>query len=157
MENKIIREDTGYFPLFVDIRDKKILIAGGGTIAQRRAETLVKFGACITVIAPVVSEGIKELASQGRLNIQQRPYETGDCQGAWMVLAATDDPQINEQVCREGKEAGALVNNASGRTQCDFYFPGIIKKGEAVIGINAGGRNHKRAKELRIRIEKSLE
>lgn len=156
MENEKKEEGRAYFPLFVDIRGKKILIVGAGTIAARRAEALLGFGPDLTVVAPEISEKILELAKKGCLQVRTRAYKTGDCQGCWMVLAASDDRNLNAQVCKEAKEAGAVVNNASDRTQCDFYFPGLIRRGPAVIGINAGGADHKLAKALRIQIEKGL-
>lgn len=156
MENRKKEESLGYFPMFVDIRTKKILIVGAGTIAARRAQALAGFGPDITVVAPEISERIEKLAREGRLQIRPRGYETKDCQGCWMVLAASDDAKLNARVCREAKAAGAIVNNASDRTQCDFHFPGLVRSGSAVIGINGGGEDHKLAKDLRIRIEKSL-
>lgn len=156
MENEKKEEGRAYFPLFVDIRGKKILIVGAGTIAARRAEALLGFGPDLTVVAPEISEKILELAKKGCLQVRTRAYKTGDCQGCWMVLAASDDAKLNARVCREAKAAGAIVNNASDRTQCDFHFPGLVRSGSAVIGINGGGEDHKLAKDLRIRIEKSL-
>lgn len=157
MENKNTKACTGYFPMFLDITGKKILIVGAGTIATRRAEALLEFGPDITVVAPVVSERIRKLAYGERLKVKYRGFEPADCLDCWMVLAATDIPQLNASVCKEAKAAGAIVNNASDRTQCDFYFPGLIRRGSAVVGINAGGNDHKLAKALRIQIEKSLE
>lgn len=147
---------TGYFPMFVDIRGKKILIVGAGTIAARRAEALLGFGPDITVVAPEISDRIQKLACEGRLKVMPREYEPGDCADCWMVLAATDKSELNARICTEAKAEGSVVNNASDRNQCDFYFPGLVCRGDAVIGINAGGNNHKMAKNLRIQIEKSL-
>lgn len=149
-------EAAGYFPLFVDIRGKKVLIVGAGTIASRRVRTLVQFGADVTVIAPELSEEIQMLEHQGALTVCQKIFSQSDCQGYWMILAATSDAQVNRAVCVCGRNAGAIVNNASDRSECDFYFPGIIRDEDSVIGISAGGKNHRHAKELRLQIEAVL-
>lgn len=74
-----------------------------------------------------------------------------------MVLAATDDEMLNAAICRDGKMAGAYVNNASDHHQCDFYFPSVVKKGDHVVGINGGGQDHRGTKLLRQKIEEVLE
>ena len=124
-----MREAGHIFPCLWISGEKKILIVGAGTIAARRAEALLGFGPDLTVVAPEISEKILELAEKGRLQVRTRAYQTGDCQGCWMVLAASDDPKLNAQVCKEAKEAGAVVNNASDRTQCDFLFSGTDPQG----------------------------
>lgn len=147
---------AGYFPLFVDIKGKKILIVGAGTVATRRASVLVQFGADITVVAPEISEEMQILVRQRGITVCQKAFSASDCQGYWMVLAVTSDIRLNKEICRCGRNVGAIVNNASDRTQCDFYFPGIIQDADSVIGISAGGKNHKYAKELRLQIEAVL-
>lgn len=147
-------EETGYFPLFIDLWKKKILVAGAGNIAARRIAVLAQFGADITVVAPEISETVRELSGRSQINILCKPYEPDCCKGMYMVLAATDNRELNAKICQDGHDEGAIVNNASDKMQCDFYFPGIVKRGADVIGVNAGGSSHGRARQLRERIEK---
>ena len=73
------------------------------------------------------------------------------------MLAATNDDELNARICRDGRAAGAFVNNASDHEQCDFYFPSIVRDEQKVIGLNGGGMDHRGTKELRKKVEQVLE
>lgn len=135
---------NGYFPMFFNIEGKKVLIVGAGNIALRRVETLLSFGACLTVAAPDQKEQIGRYAEEGKLLLLEQGY-TPDMirQEFFMVIAATDSSQLNREICLEGKRKGILVNNASDKSQCDFYFPAIVRQGDVIAGVCAGGMDHR--------------
>lgn len=146
------------FPIFLDLTGRKIHVYGAGRIAARRIETLLPFHPCLTVHAPEISGQIIKAASNGELCLQRERYEPGGIPpDAFMVLAVTDDPAVNRDICRECREKGILVNVCSDRNLCDFHFPGIASKGELVIGINAGGNDHHLAKKWTDKIRKEVE
>lgn len=145
-----------YFPMFVNLEDKQIVVAGGGNIATRRVRTLLNFTRNIRVAAPEVTAELSELAKVGHIIWIQREVKRIDFQDAYMVIAATSDGRINDDIYRICKEEGIYVNIASDREKCDFHFPGIVRFEEITIGINASGVNHKKAKEVREKIEKVL-
>jgi len=145
------------FPMFLDISEKKIFVIGGGKIATRRVKTLLTFAENISVVAPEASEEIIKLSSEGKIGYEKRPYKESDIDGADIVLAATDDAELNDDIYSSCKKLGITVNIASDKEKCDFYFPGIILKDSAVIGINAGGNDHRGAKELRQKLQRYLE
>ncbi|KAA8501833.1 bifunctional precorrin-2 dehydrogenase/sirohydrochlorin ferrochelatase [Mediterraneibacter catenae] len=142
-----------YFPMFIDLTDKKILVAGGGTIALRRIRTLLKFRADIRVIAPELCEELAQLEEGGKIAAERREYCTPDIDGVQIVLAATDDHEVNRRIWEECRAAGVTVNVADDRSLCDFYFPSIVMTEDTVIGINCGGEDHAKVKETRIKIE----
>lgn len=152
-----------YFPLFVDISNEKILIIGGGSIATRRAGTLSLFAEDITVIAPVVTKAVLKLEEEGKLKCIRREYQEGDIEGAGIVLAATNNKELNvriAQACkREEQRSGkrVLFNTADNKEFCDFYFPSVIKREEIVVGINSSGRAPYKVKKVREKLEKELE
>lgn len=146
-----------YFPLFVDISQKKVVIIGGGKIAQRRIETLLVFTEHIYVIAPEVTDPIKELNTQGKIHWIHEAYRPELLEGAELVLAATNDPECNESVVRYCNEKRIPVNTAHKKEACDFFFPGIARHGNIVAGITANGLNHKEAKKARECISRALE
>lgn len=146
-----------YFPLFVDIREEKIVVVGAGKIAGRRIEVLTDFCSSITVIAPEASAQVLSLEAEGKIKLISREYEKADIKGAFMVLAATDNHDINKVVYSDCKEAGIMVNIASDKSLCDFYFPGIVKKGNMVVGVSASGTAHKKARLLREAAEKAID
>lgn len=151
------KNEMGYFPLFMDISNKKVVVVGGGTIATRRVETLCQFCEQITVVAPEVSTELEELEQQGKITLHRRKYKREDIYDAWMVLAATDCHTLNDEIYSVAKCLGALVNVASDRNKCDFHFPGIIKKDPYVVGVNASGKDHKGAARLKKAIREAME
>lgn len=132
-----------YFPLFVDLSEKEVLVIGGGRIAARRIQTLRGFTEKITVIAPEASSVVVELAQQGAVRLLLRPYREGEIPPkTYLVLAATDSAKVNRAVSQECREKGILVNVCSDRSLCDFYFPGIVMQENLVVGVTAGGMDH---------------
>lgn len=146
------------FPVFMDISNKKIIVYGAGRIATRRVETLLAFAPLLTVYAPEASEEVRAADQEGRLAWERRKYERGTIpEDSWMVLAATDDGAVNEEIYEECKEKGILVNVCSNREHCDFQFPGVAVKDELVIGVNAGGKDHRLAKKWTDKIRREVE
>ena len=152
-----MKNETGYFPLFMDISDKKIVVIGGGNIAARRVKVLSQFCRNLTVVAPRIHPDLLTLEEKGQIRVIRREYEREDIYDAWMVLATTDQHKLNEEIYSVAKCLGALVNVASNREKCDFHFPGIVKKNHFVVGINASGMDHQGAARLKERIEEAVE
>ena len=131
-----------YFPLYVDLSDKNIVVVGGGTIATRRVKALLLFTRNITVIAPKMTADLWELGKLGKIQIQPRPVKKSDFSMAYMVLAVTNNSELNEEIYRTCKEEGIYVNVASDNI---------------VVGITASGVNHKKAKAVREKMQALLE
>ena len=137
-----------YFPLFVDLNEKQIVVVGAGTIAKRRIRTLVSFTNHLTVIAPEVNRELLDMEKAGMLRIKRKNYEREDIYDADYVIAATNDHQINSDIYSACKCMGITVNVCSDKTKCDFYFPGIAKDGDTVVGITSGGGDHRLAAKI---------
>lgn len=146
-----------YFPLFIDLSQKKIVIIGAGKIAQRRVETLLEFAGNILVAAPEATRRIRQLHEEGRILWIQDAYHKELLEGADLVLAATDDAVCNEQVIADCRARNIPANASHKKELCDFYFPGIIRHEDLVIGFSSGGQNHREVREAREKIEAALE
>ena len=146
-----------YFPMFVNLENKNIVVVGGGNIATRRVKTLLKFTRNITVIAPQMTMELQELGKTGQIVTVFRPVKRTDFKQAYMVIAATSEWKINDEIYRICKQEGIYVNVVSDKEKCDFYFPGIFMQDDLVVGITASGLDHKKARRLREEIEKALE
>lgn len=147
-----------YFPLFINLKGKEIIVFGGGTIAARRVKALLPYGAVVRVVAPEISEELQELVrEQENLILEYRKYKPSELQKPDFVLAATNDENVNTIIFRECRHKGILVNVASDKEKCDFFFPGIVQQGDITVGITANGKNHKKAAEVTEKIRKMLE
>ena len=139
------------FPMFFDLHGKKVVVVGGGNIAQRRIGVLLDFGAEVTIIAPEtqkVPEGARWIG---------RPYETGDLEGAFFAVAATDSREVNHQV---GVDAGNLhmpVSVADCLKECTFFFPAICKGENLVAGVVSDGTHHHETARAARAIRETLE
>ena len=134
-----------------------VVVVGGGNIATRRIRTLLQFTRNITAIAPKSTMELQELGKTGYVNLITRPVKRSDFDMAYMVIAATNDWKLNDEIYRVCKEEGIYVNVADDKSKCDFYFPGIYMKDEVVIGITASGLDHSRAKKVRLAIQEAME
>ena len=149
--------EKAFFPLFVDINEKKCVVIGAGRIAARRIRTLADFCGNILVIAPEAAPDVRRMAGKGLCRWVSRAYEPGDLADADLVLAATDDPELNEDIYRACKINRVPVNVCSDQKRCDFHFPGIVRRGELVIGVNGAGKDHRRVRALRERLQELLD
>ena len=133
----------GYFPFFVDLSGRKCLIVGGGTIALRKAQSVLEYGAVVKVVAPCICDGFEKL----------KEFEKKDIEDKFFVVAATDDEQVNKEVSEICFRKNTLVNTVDRKEYCNFYFPSIIKDGDIVVGVSSGGNSPVLARELRKKIE----
>ena len=151
-----------YFPLFVNLEYKKILIVGGGTIAERRARTILPFAGEVTVVAKELSEEMKQLSAEaeeeGRhLQLLCRAFDERDLESPFLVLACTDDGDLNSAIVRKCRERGIPANNCSDKEECDFFFPGLIYKDPFVVGFTASGKAHGQVKRIREKTEQIID
>ena len=144
------------FPLFVDLSGKKILVAGAGKIAARRVKTLLPFAGEILVEAPEAAEEILELARKGEILYRKKPYAREDLYDADMVIAATDSKEVNEDIYSACKCLGIQVNVASDQKKCDFHFPGVLEYDGVVMGFNGGGKDHRKVRQVREKVQEAL-
>ena len=145
-----------YFPVFIDLSKKQVLVVGAGKIASRRVRTLSSFTGNITVVAPQISQEIRELAVQYPMTLDERSFLPEDLEQKDMVLAATDDDTLNRRIASLCKEKRIPVNVCSDQTLCDFQFPSVVRDGDVVIGINASGKDHHLVKKTRQKVEQSI-
>ncbi|GBU20671.1 hypothetical protein R80B4_00550 [Fibrobacteres bacterium R8-0-B4] len=133
-----------FFPLFIDLNGKKILIVGGGNVAERRLKVLASFGASITVISPKITEYIERASSSNMIRILKREYEDDDIItiNPFLVIAATDDHSVNHSVMIEAKNQNIYVSVADSRDDCTFYFPAIAENEDYIAGLVSKKGDH---------------
>lgn len=134
-----------FFPIFIDLSHIKVLVVGAGAVGLRRIKVLKQYGAVIDVISVDISEEIDGV------NIELREYRKGDIDESYsMVIASTDNDELNSLIIKDAVEVGvAYYNNAGRKEDSNFYFPAVIENDEIICGlISKNGHNHRKAKEI---------
>lgn len=146
-----------YFPFMIQMDNKICLIAGGGTVALRKVETMLEFGAVVKVVAPKINDEIYNLGvTNDKLIICKRKIEETDLENAEVVIMATDDSKINEKFAKICKDRKILVNVVDVKKDCGFYFPAIIKQEDVVVSVSTGGKSPILAAKIKQDINKKL-
>ncbi len=141
-----------YFPISLNIVNQPVTVIGGGHVAEGRVQALLECQARVTVISPRVTEVLSSLRDTGSITVRARDYEPGDLGGAWAVLAATDDAEVNSAAWREAKNGNILINVADDPAHCDFIMPALVRRGDLTIAISTGGASPALAARLRRRL-----
>ena len=147
---------SGYYPVLLDLRGRRAVVVGGGAVAEAKVGPLVDAGAAVTVVAPALTPGLALQAREGGLAHVARAYAPGDLDGAWIVIAATDDPDVNHVVHAEAESRGVLVNVVDDPPYCGFILPSILRRGELVVAVSTSGNAPALAVRIRERIEREL-
>ena len=137
------------YPVNLILTGRRCLVVGGGSVAERKAESLLAAGADVTVISPELTAKLSAWAEQGRILCVARQYRSGDAVGYLLVLCATDCAAVNEQAAREARQSGALVNVADTPELCDFTLPARLQRGNLSVAVSTGGQSPALARELR--------
>ena len=145
-----------YYPIFLNIQRRKCVVVGGGEVAERKARALAEQGASVTVISARVCDGLAQLAEQSAIQISLRDYQSGDLENALIAIAATDDPMVNMEVAREGRERGVLTNIVDDPEHSDFIVPSLLRRGDISIAISTGGKSPALARRIRTELEQSF-
>jgi len=142
-----------YLPVGLKLAHRSAVLVGGGQVALRKARLLLAAGANLTVVAPRIEPGLEALLRERGGVWQQGVYTGTDITDAALVVAATPDPAVNEQVSRDAKALRVPVNVVDAPALCTFVFPAIVERGPLTVAISSGGRSPVLVRELRRRIE----
>jgi precorrin-2 dehydrogenase/sirohydrochlorin ferrochelatase len=142
-----------YYPVHLDINNRKVLVVGGGSVGTRKVKTLLDCGARVTVVSPEVSRQLRELAASGDIKLAERSYQSEDLNGVFVVIGATDDERLNQQISSDADRLNTLCNIADRPEVCNFILPSIVQRNDLVITISTSGQSPALAKKLRKALE----
>ena len=145
-----------YYPIFLDVRDKPVLLVGGGHVADEKLGKLVDHGANVTIVAPDLIAPVRAFVEAGRARWEQREFRAGDTAGSFLVMVATDNGTVNRTVADEARANNILVNAADDAANCDFILPSLVRRGEIAIAASTGGTSPAMARWLRERLEEFM-
>jgi precorrin-2 dehydrogenase/sirohydrochlorin ferrochelatase len=143
-----------YYPVFLSLKDERVIVVGGGKVAERKMLSLLKAGADLTVISPEITDKISREKKRGRIKHICRQYRKGDLKGVFLVIGATDSSAINEKISRD---APCLVNIVDMPRLCNVIVPSVVKRGAMTIAVSTGGISPALSKAIRKELEKAYQ
>ena len=151
-----------WFPLFINLENKKVLVIGGGKVAAKKIEKILEYGADITVVTEnVVEEKLLKLENIKIENNQKIENDKAKIEklvkGYFLVIAATDNEELNENIANVCDSNGMLINNVSSKVKMNAMFGGIVKNSEFQIAISTSGKSCKRSRAMKSEIQKVLD
>jgi len=151
-------EKNTLYPVFLKLSQLKVLIVGGGNVAEEKLHFLMKSSpdAQVSIVATFFRENTIKLANEHQVEMIEKPFEESDIIGFHIVIATTDNPELNVSIYNLCKESMVLVNVADNPPYCDFYMGGIVTKGNVKIAISTNGKSPTLAKRLRQLFENIL-
>lgn len=145
-----------YYPVNLDIRNRKCLVVGGGAVGTRKVMTLLDCGAKVTVVSTDVAEKLQELSDSDIIKLEKRPFQISDLDEMFLVIGATDNQEINKEIHSEAERLGILCNIADRPEDCNFILPAIVNRGDLIIAISTSGKSPAFAKKMRKDLEKEF-
>jgi precorrin-2 dehydrogenase/sirohydrochlorin ferrochelatase len=145
-----------YYPVYIQLREQPCVVVGGGKIAEGKVEGLLAAEARVTVISPELTLQLRHLAEQMHITHLAREYQAGDLTGAFMVICATNQTEINHQVWQEATANHQLVNVVDDTPRCNFIAPSILRKGDLTIAISTSGKAPALAVRLKERLQREI-
>lgn len=145
-----------YLPLFTDVRNRRCVVVGGGSIALRKASLLSRAGAKVFVIAPRIQVELVQLVERSGGDAFKREYQNNDLDNTALVIAATDDEQVNAQVSRDAQARHIPVNVVDNPALCSVILPSIIDRSPLMVAIGSGGQSPVLARQLRAKLESTI-
>uniref|UniRef100_E6PXE9 precorrin-2 dehydrogenase n=1 Tax=mine drainage metagenome TaxID=410659 RepID=E6PXE9_9ZZZZ len=141
------------FPIFFKLEARPCLVVGAGKIAAPKIDSLLRAGGCVTVVAPRALPELSARAETGEFEWHQREFASGDLNGAFLVIAATDLQSVNHAVAEEARARKVLCNSVDDPPDCDFFYPSVVRRGDLQIAISTAGKSPALAQRLRQEID----
>jgi len=128
-----------YYPIYLDLKGRKALLVGGGAIAEGKAQQLVAAGARVTIVSPELTEALRASVERGEINHRNGTFIEEDLNGVVLVISATDDRMVNEEVRNAAAARELLCNVVDQPDLCNFITPALVTRGELQISVSTGG------------------
>jgi len=140
---------TAYYPVYLNLTGKKCVVIGGGPIAEDKVAKLQDAKAQVVLISPTVTPALQAWAQAGDFEWQQREYQHGDLDGAFLGIASTNNREVNQEIFQEAERLAILINAVDDPEQCTFIAPAIVQRGQVTLAISTGGASPALARKLR--------
>ena len=142
-----------FYPLLIDLTGRRVLIVGGGPVAERKLDSLVEAGASVVVVSPEVTRAIRDRGNGGRIEVRERDFVEADLDGMDLAVSATGDAAVQRRVADAARSKRVWVNTVDEPALCDFIVPAVLRRGDVLIAISTSGKSPSLAAELRRKLE----
>jgi precorrin-2 dehydrogenase / sirohydrochlorin ferrochelatase len=139
-----------YYPAILDIAGRRALVVGAGKVGEGKIAGLVNAGAAVKVVSLEATPQVQRWADDGAIELELRPYESGDLDGRFLVIAATEDNDTNVRVFEDAERRQMLCNVVDVTHLCNFILPSIVRRGDLAIAVSTGGASPALARRIRI-------
>ena len=148
-----MKKGCEYYPVGLRLEGERVLVAGGGAVAERKVRKLIEFGADVVLVSPLVTDTLAQLAQHGHLRWLERKVQPGDVNGSCLVFAATNDSDTNSEIVAIAHELSILANRADQAADCDFITPASFARGGVRVALFSGGAGPAMSRWLRCKLE----
>lgn len=145
-----------YYPLFLDLAGRRVVVAGGGKVAERKVRQLLACGARVIVISPDLTPRLRTWRRQRTLTWRPRRYKRCDLDDAWLVIAASDDAAVNRRVAEDARRGRTLANIVDDAARSTAIAPAWFRRGALVVAFSTGGASPALARQLRLTLSKEI-
>ena len=143
---------TPFYIACLKLTGRRCVVVGGGPVGLEKVEGLLACGGDVTLVAPRVGRALEELAAEGSISWEARPYESSDLDGTFIAIAATDDTDMNIRIYEDAEQRAMLVNVVDVPPLCNFILPAIVRTGPVAIAISTAGASPALAKRMKAQI-----
>lgn len=145
-----------FYPLCVNLEDRKCLVVGAGSVALRKIKNLLDAKADITVVGRAAHPAVQDLAEEGAIKLVSRAYINEDLDDKYLVIAATNNNELHAKIYKAAAKKGILCNSVDDLANCSFIMPSILKRGDLSIGVSTNGTTPFLARAIRDYLGKVL-
>jgi precorrin-2 dehydrogenase/sirohydrochlorin ferrochelatase len=142
-----------YYPIFLKIEGRAVLVVGGGEVGARKVETLLRCGARVGVVSPALVPWLEEKVQEGTVQLVGSEYDERQLHGRSLVIAATDDGELNSRVASDAARRSLLCNVVDSPTEGDFIVPALMRRGSLTLAISTDGQSPALARKIREDLE----
>lgn len=142
-----------YYPLFLNLEKVGVLVIGGGRVAERKVRSLLRHGARVRLVSPVLTTGLQQSVDRQRITFRRGTFRPSDLDRVRLAICATDDETVHRKAAAEGKKRGVLINVVDVPELCDFIVPSTVRRGDLTVAVSTGGSSPAFAKKIRRELE----
>ena len=147
---------TSIFPMFLKLTGRQCLVVGAGKVGEPKIGSFLDTGARIRVVALEATDGVREWARAGKIDLELRAFTPSDLDGVFLAVVATSSRSLNEFVYGESQRRGVLCNVVDVPEYCDFFYPAVVRRGDLQIAISTAGQSPSLAQKLRQQLEQQF-